>query len=333
MKKKLLSICIGSLLLTGACKKESKLQLELPDKFEGMTVELMNFADSTVMQTTEVKDGKASFTLVESDSLKMPLFTALMIDGRIRAYYVMEPGTATMDSTRMIKGTPLNDKFSAMLASLDSVENLDDAPLYEQFVEERYNENKDNVLGYYLGVEWLKYASPEKVDSMLNLMPADFKDTRRVQYYLNFARLRANTAPGKPYMDFPGENEKGGKVNFSDFVVPGKYTLVDFWASWCPYCIKELPELKELYADFSDKNFAMVGVAVRDKADDTAAAVAKHEIPWKVMYNTQRIPYDIYGFSGIPHHILIGPDGVIISRNESPAQLRTRLEALLATQE
>ena len=67
-----------------------------------------------------------------------------------------------------------------------------------------------------------------------------------------------------------------------------------------------------------------MGVAVRDKTDDTAAMVAKHELTWPVIYNTQRVPYDIYGFSGIPHHMLIDPDGVIVSRGESVAQIRAR---------
>jgi hypothetical protein len=57
--------------------------------------------------------------------------------------------------------------------------------------------------------------------------------------------------------------------------------------------------------------------------------VAKQELPWKVLYNTQKAPYDIYGFSGIPHHILIGPDGTIISRGENADQIKERLSTLL----
>ena len=110
---------------------------------------------------------------------------------------------------------------------------------------------------------------------------------------------------------------------------PGKYTLVDFWASWCPYCIKELPELRELYNKYKDSNLILVGVAVRDEEADTKTAVEKHGISWPVMYNTRRIPYDKYGIGGIPHHILIAPDGTIISRGESVKQLDTRLRSLL----
>lgn len=333
MKKIVLSTIISgiAMFMATSCAKESKLDMQFPEKFEGKTVELINFPDSTVLQSAVIKDGKATFITTENDTVRMPLFTQLMIDGRVRAYYILEPGNAVLsDTTNAATGTPLNDKFSVLLSQLDSVENLDDMPLYEKFVEQKYNENKDNPLGYYFGIEWIKYASPEKVDSLIAGVSPEFKNAKRTQYYLKFAELRSKTAPGKKYIDFPGENATGGKVNFSDFIVPGKYNLVDFWASWCPYCIKELPELKELYSEFSDKNFNMVGVAVRDKTDDTVAAINKHEIPWSVIYNTQRIPYDIYGFSGIPHHLLIGPDGTIISRNESVAQIKERLEGIFS---
>ena len=108
--------------------------------------------------------------------------------------------------------------------------------------------------------------------------------------------------------------------------------MVDFWASWCPYCIKEIPQLKEIHEKYSGKGVDIVGIAVRDKTEDTEASVAKHSIPWKVMYNAQRVPYDIYGFTGIPHLMLIGPDGRIIARGESAAQTAARLSALLDSQ-
>ncbi len=320
--------CAAAMSLAfGACKKESRIEMNFPDKYEGKTVEVMNFADSTVLASMVITDGKASLVSEENDSLRFPLFTQIAIDGRIRAYYIMEEGRVVLsDSMSVPTGTPLNERFSSMLSTLDSIENLDDMSLYLDYVETAYNDNKDNPIGSYFGIEWLKYAEPQRVDSFLNASPAGFRDTRRVKHYEEFARHRAQTAPGMKYTDFAGETGKGGTVRLSSYVKPGKYTLVDFWASWCPYCIKELPDMKQLYADYADKGFEIVGVAVRDKTDDTAAMVAKHELTWPVIYNTQRVPYDIYGFSGIPHHMLIDPDGVIVSRGESVAQIRARLQ-------
>lgn len=330
MRKIIKTTIISGLLLfmAGSCAKESKLDISLSSKFEGQTVELMNYADSTVIASTTVTDGKASFVNpLDSD---IPIFTQLVIDGRVRAYYVLEPGNAFItDSMTVASGTPLNEEFARLITKLDSIENLDILSKYVDFAEECYNNNKDNVLGQYFGVEWLKYADPQKVDSMLRTAPQDFRESRRTKYYENFAKLRSATAPGMKYTDFAGEDKNGQTLHFRNFIESGKYTIVDFWASWCPYCIKELPEMKDLYAEYHDKGLNILGVAVRDKTSDTLGAVDKFDISWPQIFNTQKTPYDIYGFSGIPHHILIGPDGVIISRGESVAQLKERLEELI----
>lgn len=327
MKKKTASLIVlaGILLSFGSCRKESELTVKFPSKFEGKSVELISLLDSVRVDSAKVSGGVACFSVPSAGS---PVFMQVTVDGRVRAYYVSEPGHAVADTLGNVTGTPLNDRLSELLVQLDSVENLDDTKAYTEFVEIKYNENKDNVIGDYLGVEWLKWAAPERVDSMLSAAPAGFRSTRRVKYYEAFARHRAATAPGRRFIDFKGETATGATQSFSSLVKPGRYTLVDFWASWCPYCIKELPDMKQLYADYADKGFEIVGVAVRDKTDDTAAMVAKHELTWPVIYNTQRVPYDIYGFSGIPHHMLIDPDGVIVSRGESVAQIRARLQEI-----
>lgn len=335
MKKAVFTMICSALAISfAACQKESKIEMNFPDKYEGKIVEVMDFADSTVLASSVITDGKAAFVSTENDSVRFPLFTQIVIDGRIRAYYIMEEGTAVLsDSMSVPSGTPLNERFSVMLSALDSIENLDDMALYLDYAEKAYNENKENPIGAYFGVEWLKYADPQRVDSFLNLTPENFRNTRRVKYYEEFAHHRAQTSPGMKYTDFYGETEKGGKIRLSAYIKPGNYTLVDFFASWCPYCIKELPEMKQLYADYHDKGFDIVGVAVRDKTDDTAAMVAKHGLPWSVVYDTQRVPYDIYGFSGIPHHLLLDPTGVIVSRGESVAQIRTRIEEVMKAKE
>ena len=152
--------CAAAMSLAfGACKKESRIEMNFPDKYEGKTVEVMNFADSTVLASMVITDGKASLVSEENDSLRFPLFTQIAIDGRIRAYYIMEEGRVVLsDSMSVPTGTPLNERFSSMLSTLDSIENLDDMSLYLDYVETAYNDNKDNPIGLYFGIEWLKYA-------------------------------------------------------------------------------------------------------------------------------------------------------------------------------
>lgn len=331
MKSILLRLAIATMpvLLLAGCREEARLHASFPDKFEGKDAALMDYMDSTLLTQGTIKDGMVEFAEIGGDSIKTPRFTAIMVDGRIRGFYIVEPGKAVRDSLGMIHGTPLNDRLALILEKLDSVDNLDDMAKYVDFVEEKYNENKDNVIGDYLGVELLKFVDANKIDSILSTTPASFRESRRASYYINLAKQRAGTAVGMKYADLDGETADGRPLKLSSIVIPGKYTLLDFWASWCPYCIKELPDLDGLYADFKDKGFQIVGVAVRDNTADTRTMVKEKNIPWPVLYNTQRAAYDLYGFAGIPHHILLAPDGTILSRGENVTQIRKHLESYL----
>lgn len=324
----------GGLLLTlslvaGGCREKSTISINLPERFDGKQIELISFEDSVVLAGATVKDGHAEFVTEESDSVQLPLLAQLVVDGRVRGFYVIEPGAATLDSTKMVKGTPLNDRMSSLMERMNEA----DAKGMDEYVAEAekiYNENRDNVLGSYFGIEWIKYADPTRVDSLLKTAPASLSECRRARYYINFARLRAQTAPGRPYVDFPGEDASGKPMQFSQTVRPGKFTLVDFMASWCPYCVKDFPALEELYSRYADKGLQIVSVAVRDKPEDTAAAVKRHGIKWDVVYNAQKRPYDIYGFSGIPHYMLIGPDGRIIARSETLSKVAGKIADSIA---
>lgn len=324
------AILLGVSSLFISCdKKGSSLEARFPDKFEGKTVEMISFSDSVILNSAVIKDGRVLFD--NSDLITdEPILVELTIDGRVKAFAVIEPGASTLaDSLHVATGTPLNDRFAALMNRLDSVENLDDLLAYVDLADKCYAENRDNPLGNYFGVEVIKFAEPSRVDSLLRTAPESLTKSKKAQRFIRFANLRKQTAPGNRYVDFTVKGKDGKPTSLSMFVKPGRYTIVDFWASWCPYCIKEIPELKKIVSEFGDKGVDIVGVAVRDKTEDTDAAIEKYGIPWSVMYNAQRIPYDIYGFTGIPHLMLIGPDGKIIARGESAVQTADRLKSLL----
>lgn len=319
----------ASMILLSACgQKKASLDISFPEKYEGKTVELISYGDSSLISSAKITDGKALFETMESDELKFPLLAQLNVDGRTRAFYVIESGKAKLvaDSMSIPSGTPLNEKFASLLVQMDSVENLNDMDSYTRFAEQIYNQDKEAPYAQYFGVEWLKYADPAKVDSMLRKAPIDFRLSRKTLHYVGFAKLRASTAVGKTYTDFPGEDAQGNPQSLAKFVVPGKYTLVDFMASWCPYCVKDLNLIKEIKNEYGPKGLNIVSVAVRDKPEDTRMVVDRHGMTWNVLYNAGRTPYDIYGFSGIPHYMLIDPEGKIVYRTETLKNMQKRIE-------
>lgn len=123
------------------------------------------------------------------------------------------------------------------------------------------------------------------------------------------------TAKGSHFIDFEVEQPDGRIMKLSDFAGRGKYCLVDFWASWCGPCKGEIPNLKSVYDKYAKKGLNMVSVAVCDEPQASLDTAAAYGIKWNHIVNAGTDPLDLYGISGIPHIILIGPDGTIIARD------------------
>jgi thiol-disulfide isomerase/thioredoxin len=118
---------------------------------------------------------------------------------------------------------------------------------------------------------------------------------------------------------------------FDQASLAGKVVLVDFWATWCGPCVAEIPRVRELYDRYHDRGFDVVGISLDEDADDVAAFVGKHEIPWPIIHDRRgddgRPPLaERYGITAIPTMILVGRDGLVVSIE---ARGR-RLEELLA---
>lgn len=316
-----------TVLMLGACGRgESRLKVNMPDVADGTEIAVVSYDDSVTLAKGIFRNGVASMTV----PVKEDMLTQLMVDGKARAFYVTEAGEAEVTKdAESATGTPLNENLTRMMAQMDSVDNLDNERLFADFALHSYESNRDNVLGLYALNQWIRFADIKQINSVLKAAPEQVRLSKRKDKGVKSAQLRAQTAPGAKYVDFEAAQPDGKNLKLSELIEPGKYTLLDFWASWCPYCIKEMPDLQALYAKYHAKGLNIVGVAVRDEASDTKRMVDAKKIVWPVMYNTARIPYDIYGIAGIPHHILLGPDGVIISRGENVAKLDARLSSLL----
>lgn len=132
------------------------------------------------------------------------------------------------------------------------------------------------------------------------------------------------TAVGCKFTDFEVDG-----VKFSDFVGRGKYILVDFWASWCSPCKAEIPNIKAVYEKYHGKDFDVLSIAVWDKPKASAASAKELGIVWNQIINAQRIPTDLYGITGIPTIMLIGPDGTILDRTMRGEQIMNVVSSYL----
>lgn len=114
-----------------------------------------------------------------------------------------------------------------------------------------------------------------------------------------------------PAPDFTLTNDKGEKVTLSS--LRGKYVVLDFWGTWCGWCIKGIPEMKKMYSKYHDK-LEIVGVACGDKEDVWKKCIAENDLNWTnliMLDGDANIP-EMYSVKGFPTKVIIDSEGNLI---------------------
>lgn len=121
--------------------------------------------------------------------------------------------------------------------------------------------------------------------------------------------------PGTPAPDFQLQTPDGKTVKFSEFS-KGKYVVLDFWASWCPDCRKDLPEIIRLYHQFHKNGVEFLGVSFDTDKEKWTDYIAKSGVPYTQVSELKRMNNSevakAYGVRWIPSIYLIGPDGKVL---------------------
>ncbi len=92
----------------------------------------------------------------------------------------------------------------------------------------------------------------------------------------------------------------------------GKHVVLDFWGSWCTWCIKGFPKLKEYYDKYKDR-LEIVGIDCNDTVEKWTAAVKKHNLPWLQVRSEDGITEDRFRIKGYPYKVLISPEGIVLN--------------------
>jgi len=142
------------------------------------------------------------------------------------------------------------------------------------------------------------------------------------------ATLRA-VGMGQKAPDFTLQTPEGNDLSLSS--LRGKCVLVDFWASWCGPCIKELPNIKKVYEKYHEKGFEIISISLDDKKDNWVKAIEKHQIPWLHVSSLKgwKCPVaKLYHVTGVPTMYLLDAEGRIVSDNARGEALEKEVEKL-----
>ena len=130
--------------------------------------------------------------------------------------------------------------------------------------------------------------------------------------------------------DFELPDLQGNPLKLSS--LRGKYVVLDFWGSWCIWCIRGIPHMKAYYAKYKEK-IEILGIDCHDTEEKWKATVMEYDIPWlHVRCDDAVLPYiaQKYKVEGFPTKVIIDPEGRLVKTvaGEDPA-FYTFLDELL----
>lgn len=162
----------------------------------------------------------------------------------------------------------------------------------------------------------------QKIDPKLNNHPY----TKQLDEYIRLADFGV----GSVMPNFTLKTPDGKDISLKDF--KGKYVLVDFWASWCGPCLREIPNVVKLYKECKGKNFEIFGVSLDNKKDAWVKAIKANGMKWPQGSDLKgwgSEPARLCNVSAIPFMVLLDPDGKVIAIDLRGEQLHAKVKEVL----
>ena len=327
-----------------------------PADANGQWVYLYKPSGQGASDSVQIANGR--FTL-ERAVAEDGLITHLVIPRSYNLSFIPEEGIIKADLAAIAAtGTALNDLHAQKAKAREALEtetrgrlkairadkNLDDKAkeeAQEKIVNEFYGkikplaeadlkEHSNDAIGLIalqtlLGMEDVNVAKAEALLQQAgDRLRAEESITKMV------ARLRRveATQAGAQFVDFEGVDDANKAVRLSDYVGKGHYVLVDFWASWCGPCRREIGHLKKVRDAYTDKGLVILGTVVWDEMEDHLKAMKELEITWPQIFNKTDAT-ELYGIAGIPQIILFDPAGKIVARDLRGEEINKLLDKAL----
>ena len=138
-------------------------------------------------------------------------------------------------------------------------------------------------------------------------------------------------AQNRKAANFKLPTENGSTIELAQ--LKGKVVLVNFWATWCGPCLREIPDFIEVYEQYKSRGFEIVGIALDEEGFDLVGPfVKKYKIPYPVVIGTGKTVDSYGGFDAIPTSFLVNRDGLIVGVYTgllSKARLEKKLKEIL----
>ncbi|MFC5044941.1 redoxin domain-containing protein [Aquimarina hainanensis] len=181
----------------------------------------------------------------------------------------------------------------------------------------------------------LKIMSAKDVKNTLSQMDPSVVSSRLGKRLSSFVESAIGIIDvGSVIEDFSAPTPEGKNLSLKE--VMGKYTIIDFWASWCKPCRAENPNVVRVYNKYHDKGLNIIGVSLDRNKDHWIKAIKDDNLQWSHISNLQYWQEPIareFGVKSVPSTFLIDDKGLVIAKNLRGMALENKIKELLGEEE
>lgn len=298
--------------------------------FDSQRGNVVFIEENTTIKITVYKDSLDKSVVRGGDENKMfEEYKGNMIAQRNEMQSLQQEGMAAMRDGN-------NEKVDAIRNEIQSIREATGKHNLDYI-----KENKDNFVSVLILSELVgqRLITPDEAEEVFASMPQEIKDTKRAKDLAEMmAKIKEQEAASKQASvgnqapDFSGPTPDGETLALSDAM--GKYTIIDFWASWCKPCRAENPNVVKVYNKYHDKGLNIISVSLdrADARDRWLTAIENDKMDWFHVSNLQEWQDPIaraYGVRAIPATFLLDKNGMIIDKDLRGEDLETKMAKLL----
>jgi len=353
-----------------AQEKKVTISGNFPQWNRGPVVLIYSENNNVVQDTTDIINGKFTFKLKLKEPSRLGIYSIASVQGKTKdniGFYADE-GTFTLKGSDSLARATINGSQITQ----DGIQlNREVTPIQSKLVDIRIKASglsKDDS-NYETEINKLNTAYKALIDTMIATKVAFIKSHPKSYLSLitlneflggaidyNFAfpllsdlspalkktplakemdtkiAIAKRTSIGAILPDFSSKDTSRNSLSLMEVAGKNKYTLIDFWASWCVPCRKENPNIVKAYQAFHKKGFDILSVSLDKSEGAWKKAINDDHMTWNHVSSLQfwdEPAAKLYGIAGVPDSFLIDSSGKIIARGLRAEELFNKLQDLL----